>query len=266
MEDGDLSYLARLSDHLAGFTTVADVSALSSAVVNLLRDFVQIDEVSILSYPLEELPVIDYREQSALKSEQNLDTFVLGAFVLDPYYVAATRHHRTGFFTLAELAPTGFQESEYYRTYYRYAGLEDECGYLFTRPEGGFTNISLARTSKDRQFSPADITLLKHLAGTLGFVYSTCPIGHDKGGHSATARLELDSAIQSFGSDNLTRREHEIVSMILHGYAGKSIASTLGISIETVKLHRRSAYQKLSVRSQGELFHAFINSLVSGTD
>ena len=53
--------------------------------------------------------------------------------------------------------------------------------------------------------------------------------------------------------------------MILHGYAGKSIAMELGISLETIKLHRRNAYAKLEVGSQVELFYAFISLLTSSS-
>ena len=39
------------------------------------------------------------------------------------------------------------------------------------------------------------------------------------------------------------------------------IAEKLGISIETVKLHRKHAYAKLDINSQAELFYLFMEAL-----
>ena len=261
MRTDELNQIAKLGRHLAAISKVADAPALSRAVVDLLRDFVTIDEISIISYPPLELPIIDYRDTHTPMTQQNLDTFIQGAFVLDPYYVAAMHQNRYGFFTLDELAPKGFLECEYYRMYYQFAGLEDECGFLFSRPLGGFTNVSLARTKKGKQFSSAEIKLLGDLTGSLCCAFAIHTYGDRNGDASTGLRLEVDSAIASFGALTLTHREQEIVSMILHGYAGKVIAAALGISIETVKLHRKNAYAKLEVKSQVELFYAFISSL-----
>ena len=65
----------------------------------------------------------------------------------------------------------------------------------------------------------------------------------------------------SFGGGCLTPRASEVVNAILHGNASKAIAALLGISVETVKLHRKNAYRKLGVRNQSELFYRFIQTL-----
>ena len=51
--------------------------------------------------------------------------------------------------------------------------------------------------------------------------------------------------------------------MILQGYSSKAIAVRFKISVETVKLHRKNAYAKLDLGTQGELFNLFINSLMN---
>jgi DNA-binding CsgD family transcriptional regulator len=74
---------------------------------------------------------------------------------------------------------------------------------------------------------------------------------------------QLDSALKHFGTAYLTDRETQVVQLFLHGHSTKSIAERLGISPETVKLHRKNSYAKLDVSSQAELFHLFIDSLAS---
>lgn len=59
----------------------------------------------------------------------------------------------------------------------------------------------------------------------------------------------------------LTPRERQIINAILHGHTSKAIAHELSISVETVRLHRKNAYRKLSIGNQSELFNAFIQAL-----
>ena len=43
------------------------------------------------------------------------------------------------------------------------------------------------------------------------------------------------------------------------------MAEKLGISAETVKLHRKHAYAKLDISSQAEVFYLFVDALASHT-
>jgi DNA-binding NarL/FixJ family response regulator len=51
----------------------------------------------------------------------------------------------------------------------------------------------------------------------------------------------------------LSRRELEIVQLVVRGFQNKEIATSLSISEETVKTNLRSIFQKLSVRGRMEL-------------
>jgi DNA-binding NarL/FixJ family response regulator len=60
-----------------------------------------------------------------------------------------------------------------------------------------------------------------------------------------------DSGEPSAGVD-LTPREKEILQAIIDGWSNKRISATLCISIETVKSHVKSIYQKLQVKNRVE--------------
>jgi DNA-binding CsgD family transcriptional regulator len=49
--------------------------------------------------------------------------------------------------------------------------------------------------------------------------------------------------------------------MVLQGHSVKSTAQELGISPETVRMHRKNLYLKLDINSQSELFAQFIGWL-----
>ena len=53
--------------------------------------------------------------------------------------------------------------------------------------------------------------------------------------------------------DLLSRRENELLEEIMRGSKYSEIATTLGISLNTVKGHVRSIYEKLQVSSRAEL-------------
>lgn len=53
--------------------------------------------------------------------------------------------------------------------------------------------------------------------------------------------------------DALSPREHEVLQQVLRGARNKQIASALGISERTVKLHRTAITNKLQLRSVAEL-------------
>jgi len=52
----------------------------------------------------------------------------------------------------------------------------------------------------------------------------------------------------------LTAREQEILKLLTKGLANGEIASTLGVSTNTVKNHLYSIYRKLGVNSRGQAF------------
>ena len=59
----------------------------------------------------------------------------------------------------------------------------------------------------------------------------------------------------------LTVREIETARLILQGFSSKAIAQQLGISPETVKVHRRNVYRKLGISSQTQLLSIYLKQL-----
>ncbi|CDX12769.1 Transcriptional regulator (fragment) [Mesorhizobium sp. SOD10] len=55
----------------------------------------------------------------------------------------------------------------------------------------------------------------------------------------------------------LSSRERELVELILAGHPTANIAERLGITVGTVKNHRRRIYEKLDITTERELFLQF---------
>ena len=60
--------------------------------------------------------------------------------------------------------------------------------------------------------------------------------------------------------EKLTKREHEILSLLAKGYLYKEIADQLGISLSTVRAHLHAIYEKLHVQSRTEAVVKFLTA------
>lgn len=185
-----------------------------------------------------------------------------GAYLLDPFYRAARDESAEGVFTLNDVSPGGFEESEYYKLYYLTANLKDEACFLFQLKNDSIASISLGRTNtaNEQRFSAQDIKLLKSVYPLVREIISRW-INNSISLETPTVESHLDYALANFGTSLLTPKECEILRLILHGHSVKSIADKLENSLETIKHHRKNIYTKLDVTTQAELFYLFIRSL-----
>jgi len=257
-----MTSLAKFCELLAKPLTSLGTPGFSSELIESIKGMVDFDDASVIIYENADLPVFEFMQPGKHKPS-SLEIFMQGAFLLDPYYVAATRDNKRGFFRLPELAPDGFRRSEYYRIYYRLSGLRDECGYLIPIQDGGFINISLLKT-RSKEFTKHQLLLLREIEP---MVSGLCITHWKQKAHSdrpgIKLRNQLGAALGSFGTSVLTRRESQVVNLILLGHTTRMLAKVLGISPETVKLHRKHSYKKLDISTQSELFYLFIDSLMS---
>ena len=94
----------------------------------------------------------------------------------------------------------------------------------------------------------ADGRRIEHLAGVLG---------------------ELKQQVRQESNErfNLTRRELEVVGLIVKGYSNRDIAQDLKLSEETVKRHLSNTFEKLDISTRLELaIFAISHKLVSPKD
>lgn len=261
-----MSALNIFSKHVAELLPAVGSSEFPELLVRMLKELVPVDDATILLYPGTDLPVIEYFEVPDESDRSTLDMFIKGAFLLDPYYLAATNGGTFGVFRLRDLSPSGFKDGEYYKSWYRNCGYKDECGFILPIGAEGFVNIALGKTAPRSSFTKRERTLLEAVFPT---VQALCRQHWADAGSAPSGinlRAQLHSALESFGRSLLTERETQVINLVLHGHSTKTVAEKLSISMETVKLHRKHAYAKLEVSSQAELFYLFLDSLMSANN
>ena len=258
--------LEEFSKQLAELIPAIGRSEFPQKLIGMFKQMVPIDDATILVYPGTDLPVVEYFEVPEPSESSTLDIFLKGAFLLDPYYLAATRDSKFGVFRMRELAPTGFKDSEYYKTWYKNCGYQDECGYLIPISGSGFVNIALGRTATRTPFTKKQLNVLAEILPTIKVLCQQHWAEPEPEPGGVNLRAQLHCALTAFGSSLLTDREAQVINLVLHGHSTKTVAEKLSISVETVKLHRKHAYAKLEISSQAELFYLFLDSVMSAND
>lgn len=192
-----------------------------------------------------------HNERIVADRQTIVDHYLAGAYILDPFYDAARHPNGRRFIAIKQLAPDNFEQSEYYRRHYAATGITDEVGFLFYFADGDIGVLSLCRVGDAPDFDPQTLTLLADAAPVI------CALG-ERHPWPSPHRTASPAAPAETVHPLLTKREQEIVTLILKGHSTLSIAAVLSLSRDTVKVHRRRIYAKLKISSQAELFRVFM--------
>ena len=259
-----MNALTTFSRVVSEATSLLGEPSFAAALGNGIRELIEADDVSLIRYPDAGPPAIEYTLPPKRRGKTTLDRYVKGPFLLDPFYRAAQVDGRFGVFRLRALAPSGFKESEYFRTWYHECGFQDECG-LLIELDSGSLNLALGMTGSSRGFSKRQVDRLEAVFPAVEAMVRRHWNPLTSATEPTDLRARLQEALGAFGSSVLTRREQQVIELVLLGNSTRLVADKLGISAETVKLHRKHAYAKLDISSQAELFYLFVDALASHT-
>ena len=238
-------------------------------LADFLRSIAHHDFTVIFGYRGTARPLDLYDDFPRSKHAVFVTDYQAGPYLLDPFYLAATRPVAAGLYRLRDLAPDRFYQGEYFRSYYARTGLAEEIGFFVETEPGAMIVLSLMRS--DKVFSAREIATLQ----TAWPVVEAAVRRHwndlsarfdttDARG-AGTAGPQIERSFQRFGEGLLTPREREVAEYTLKGYSADAISQILNISSGTVRIHRRNIYAKLGIGSQGELFARFIDTLVKAS-
>lgn len=187
------------------------------------------------------------------------------AYLLDPYYIASQKNVESGTYTLGDIAPDRFFQSEYYQTYYIRVNMIDELAYLLRIDDCRILHMSLGRRQGGRNYRRRAVHLLSALEPVLfpllrqHLAWRLLEETHPEPPEAQSLLDHLRSLDDpELKKSPLTLREAEIIALTLQGHSSESAALVLGISPWTVKVHRRKVYAKLQISSQLELFRRFM--------
>ena len=259
---------------------VGDMEAadLPERLVRALTCLVPFELAAAFVYRGRSRPLNIYDNFELADAKKGIAAYVENTYVLNPFYQASQKGLADGVYRIRDLAPDAFFESEYYKTYRVLPDHSEEIGYItedwpesleeidiaITLETDVVCELSLYRSLRGRGFAddelarlslviPVIAALLRHYWAWFGASkLEASPPDH-----------RIERIFASFGAELLTEREREVTQLILRGHSSESIGFNLGISLGTVKTHRKNAYAKLGISSQSELLSLFLQSFQS---
>ncbi|MFD2174039.1 helix-turn-helix transcriptional regulator [Rhodobacter lacus] len=192
--------------------------------------------------------------------------YCLGPYLLDPFYAQTEAGRRSGMVGLRQMAPDKFFQSEYYAKHYSRTGIRDEIGIFCGLDARRVAVLSFARDRGQPVFGARERARLEAVGPVIealmrahwGAIWAPAP------GPAPLTLPPLQVLIDRIADGVLTPREAEVIAMVLRGYSSSAISARLEISEETVKVHRKNAYRRLSISSQAQLFSLFLAALDPG--
>lgn len=211
--------------------------------------------------------------------EVGLQTFLAQTYILNPVYLAYKSDIETGVYIVKDLLESNrtldIDESQFRISMdkneiigflsYGWPRAQACMSLIANLPDGHMVEFAFLR-HKDIGFGTSDHAHLQVYAPLI------CAL-IDK--HYQKARAQFRSipsqrrqkhVFDEFYADVLTKREREVVKLILTGHSGQAIGLKLGTALATAKTHRYNIYSKLGISSQAELFSAFLEHLAEVSD
>lgn len=222
------------------------------ALVDTLRLLVPLDNALVAVMRPGRVPrlLIDFDAKGSGDEHEELADYSAGMYLLDPFYLAVCAGIADGLHSLDSVAPDQFQQSEYYLSYFRSVVGGDELQFMVNL-DGAVLGLSLGRSTRFSLEEQGRLLcvrdwVLAAMRRHLQLLPPEGPVAEPAAGDLATLLDRFDA--------RLSTREIETARLILQGFSSKAIAQQMGISPETVKVHRRNLYHKLNVNGHGELF------------
>ncbi len=236
-------------------------------VANYLHQQIYFDHLLMLGCRTGKHPIYLY-DSLAAKREFLFQRYLTGSYLDDPFYRAAQTRTASAVLRLQDVIDDAHVLRQYQQTFTTQTAMYDELC-LFIRLDEqrwvfvffGYLDEDNARYqavhSKLTQLQPLLVALFQQHWAQDGFALS----------HSAANKTGLQTALAaalaSFGEGSLSAREQEITLLLIQGFDSQEIATSIGITVGTVKNHRKKIYAKLHIASLSELFQLFLTHLLA---
>lgn len=147
--------------------------------------------------------------------------------------------------------------TRFYREYVAKLGLTYSTGFLLYGSDGFPRALFCVDRTRRTGYSPEECKMLSLVATHLDNMYRKIYVPAPASGGDTIALMS--------GGAPLTERERQIATMLMRGFATKTIAQVLGISPRTVYKHVSNIHTKLGVTNQVELIAKLTVYAAQGT-
>ncbi|CUH82406.1 transcriptional regulator NarL [Tritonibacter multivorans] len=191
-------------------------------------------------------------------------TYDAGYFRFDPFYRFWRDERQGGVFRLSDISNMDQGDAAYLSGFVPMTKFEDDVALICPIDTDTAVALTLERC---RVFSTQEMAVLKAgYAPLAALVRShwrmTGPQAKSPAPQAGLPPLTYPEATAGFLPGALTPKEREIVHLSFAGFDNRAIAQRLGVTIGTVKNHKKRLYAKVDVTSERELFSLFLGYLM----
>ena len=255
-----------------------DQDDLPKALFDAIASVVPFKFASSYVYTGRSKPVYIHDTFVSARAKQGLANYIDSTYVLNPVYNAYLKGVCGGIYRIGDIAPDDYFESGHYQSLKMSISDSEEIGYItndwprgmeelvimIELPASSLGEISLLQPVALGGFSGDDMRTLQGIEPVIAAAFRHFWLRVVRAQDpSSRPDAVIDEAFAEFGRNTLTQREREVTRFILRGHSTRSISLHLGISVTTVKTHRKNLYAKLGIASQFELFSEFLAYLTT---
>ncbi|MBL4768166.1 MAG: helix-turn-helix transcriptional regulator [Rhodobacteraceae bacterium] len=229
------------------------------------------DGLIFFLYRPDTAPILLFRSRNAESFQQGLDNYLDHTYLLNPVYQAYRSYISAGVYLMSDILPDGYNDliravefeikiDDREAIGYLTPGWPrqmDELMLLINLPDNSMVELTILR-KRDIGFTPQDRQLMTQAFPVASAVFHKHWELEKQDFNTHISQPSLDGSFTEFGGDILTDREQQVLKLVLTGHSSGAISLQLGISVATIKTHRRNIYAKLEIGSQAELFSRFI--------
>ena len=251
-------------DFLAAAITALRGAQFAQHLNAWLSTIAQQDNTTILAYSQDQAPKVLMAHSSTPEVHKNIEnTYLTGAYLLDPFYELHRRGKPAGLYRIWDIAPDKFFRHQYFTEYYRSTKLVDEVGFVAWVSATVSVHVCLGRdTQSGKKFSSRDLSELKKIEPIVRACicahWADLKISSRVHKHEENVTQRMARLLAEHHNIKLTNRQAEVALLVLQGHSSSSIGLFLGIATQTVKVFRKQLYKKCGISSQAELFRLLL--------
>lgn len=262
---------AKCNKAIATLIEELDNPNFESSFVTTLRKFVPFDLAMISIYDRDSVFAPDCAIPFGI-CEDVLAKYYASTYRYSPFFQMHKRGLRGGIYQMEKLAQSStltkpthnmdiLEIDHYEEVGYSTIGWPKrlrEIGLAIRLSNTKTAQIALYRVGAS-DYRPREVESLNAVSQIMGSLYRRFRAKADE--RQQRSQSMVSQSLQELAFHILSPREQEVITQILEGHSGENIARMLGVGEETVKTHRKRAYQKLGVKSHVELFVLLISHL-----
>jgi len=227
---------------------------------------------TVFVYAKDQAPLYVFDSFQGRKHKDAIRTFIDETYIISPFYRKCTRGIRAGLYLAKDLykphdcevkdmvqsLELAVEHSDREELGYRtrnWPKLQSEISMAIPLDDGRIVEIAIYRDPQSASFEEKFPDDLAEMYPVLGACFRRFWSRNESRFYN-----QQKPAVNGF-APLLSKRERQVIDLILNGHSSEAISLILGISITTVKSHRKMSYHKMKISTQAELMSLYLMSL-----